>query len=85
LSLLGGDRELLEQLRGAGFLPKDEGAIAPEHAEVARVAHTLVHELEVNWAGVEVALHLRSRLVAVELQMAELIVLVKRQSADKAR
>jgi hypothetical protein len=84
LSLLGGDRTLFEQLREGGFLPKEDGTIEPEHVEVARVAHTLVHELEVNWAGVEVALHLRSRLVAVETQMAELIVFVKQRSRGQA-
>ena len=84
LSLLGGDRALLEQLREAGFLPKDDDSIAAEHVEVARIAYTLVHELEVNWAGVEVALHLRSRLVAVETQMAELIVFVKQRSRGQA-
>lgn len=84
LSVLGGDRSLLQQLREAGFLPKDDAAIATEHCEVARVAYTLVHELEVNWAGVEVALHLRSRLVAVETQMAELIVFVKQRARSQA-
>lgn len=84
LSLLGGDRELFDQLREAGFLPKEDHAIAAEHTEVARIAYTLVHELEVNWAGVEVALHLRSRLVAVETQMAELIVFVKQRSRGQA-
>ena len=84
LSLLGGDRALLQQLREGGFLPREDARVEPEHAEVARVAHTLVHELEVNWAGVEVALHLRSRLVAVEAQMAELIVFVKQRSRGQA-
>jgi hypothetical protein len=84
LSVLEGDRRLLEQLREAGFLPTDDTAIADEHCEVARVAHTLVHELDVNWAGVEVALHLRSRLIAVETQMAELIVFVKQRSRGQA-
>ncbi len=84
LSLLGGDRALFEQLREGGFLPKDDAAIEPEHVEVARIAYTLVHELDVNWAGVEVALHLRGRLVAVEAQMAELIVFVKQRSRGQA-
>jgi hypothetical protein len=83
LFLLGGDRALLEQLREGGFLPKEDGPIEPEHAEVARIAHTLAHELDVNWPGVEVALHLRGRLVAVEAQMAELIVFVKQRSRGR--
>jgi hypothetical protein len=84
LSLLGGDRALFDQLREGGFLPEEDGSIEPEHAEVARIACTLAHELEVNWAGVEVALHLRSRLVAVEEQMAELIVFVKQRSRGQS-
>jgi hypothetical protein len=80
LSLLGNDRALFDQLREGGFLPEDDASIQPEHAELARIAYTLVHELDVNWAGVEVALHLRSRMVALEAQMAELIVFVKQRS-----
>jgi hypothetical protein len=85
LALLGGDRELLAQLREAGFLPPDDTEIAPEHTEVARVTYTLIHELDVNWPGVEVALHLRSRLVAVETQLAELIVLMKKRSREPSQ
>jgi hypothetical protein len=83
LALLGGDRDLLEQLRQAGFLPREPARLSPEHAELARVAHTLVHELEVNWAGVEVALHLRGRLIALEAQMSELVVVLNRRSRER--
>jgi hypothetical protein len=79
LALLGGDRDLLEQLHQGGFLPRGPARLSPEQTELARVAHTLVHELEVNWAGVEVALHLRGRLIAIEAQMSELIVILNRR------
>jgi hypothetical protein len=83
LALLGGDRDLLEQLRQAGFLPPEAARVSPEQAELARVAHTLVHELELNWAGVEVALHLRGRLIAIEAQLSELVVILNRRSRDR--
>lgn len=52
-------------------LPKelDEAAavaLAPEQAEDLRLAKVLVEELGVNAAGIEVALHLRRRLLALE-------------------
>jgi hypothetical protein len=83
LALLGGDSDLLEQLCEAGFLPREPARLSPEQAELARVAHTLVHELEVNWAGVEVALHLRGRLIAIEAQLSELVVILNRRSRER--
>ncbi|MBJ20139.1 MAG: hypothetical protein CL933_12070 [Deltaproteobacteria bacterium] len=52
-------------------LPKelDEAAavaLDPEQAEDLRLAKVLVEELGVNAAGIEVALHLRRRLLALE-------------------
>lgn len=76
--LLAGDRELYVQLCEAGFVPREDEALAPEHLEAARVARTLVHELEVNWAGVEVVLHMRSQLVATRRQVDELAAIVRR-------
>jgi hypothetical protein len=40
-----------------------------------------VHELEVNWAGVEIVLHMRSQLVATRKQLAELAELVRRHQS----
>jgi len=70
--LLAEDADLYARLCDAGLVPRDDGALAPEHLETARVVRTLVHELEVNWAGVEVVLHMRSQLVATRRQLAEL-------------
>jgi hypothetical protein len=80
--LLSGDRELYAQLCEAGLVPRDDSALAPEHLETARVVRTLVHELEVNWAGVEVVLHMRSQLVATRRQMNELAELVRRLQSE---
>ena len=57
-------RPFLDQLRGEGLFESDE--IGPEQAEDLRLAAVLMRELGVNPAGVEVALHLRRRLLALE-------------------
>jgi len=80
LALLQGDLELFERLCENGFLPQNEHEFSPEHLETVRVAHSLLHELECNWAGVEVALHLRSELVATRRQVAELVALLRERS-----
>ena len=58
------DPALLEELRREGLF-EDEW-LEPDEAEELRVATALVRELGVNPAGVEVALHLRRRLLALE-------------------
>lgn len=80
--LLAGDRELYAQLRDAGLVPREDSELAPEHLETARVVRTLVHELEVNWAGVEVVLQMRSQLVATRRQLSELAELVRRMQSE---
>ena len=54
----------LEQLRGEGLFESDE--LEPEEADELRLARLLMEEMGVNAAGVEVALHLRRRLFALE-------------------
>jgi hypothetical protein len=78
LGVLEGDRELLARLCESGAIPSDEAALRREHADAARVAYTLVHELDVNWAGVEVILRMRSELTSTRRQVAELIALLRR-------
>lgn len=58
------DEELLELLRGEGLFLGEE--LEPFEAEELRVAALLVQEMGVNAAGVEVALHLRRRLLCLE-------------------
>ncbi len=77
LALLQGDQELYRLLRTSGLLPSDEAALSTEHLELARVVHTLVHELEVNWPGVEVILHLRGQIFSTQRQVAELLSLIQ--------
>jgi hypothetical protein len=62
---------MLEDLRREGLFLEDE--LGPEAAEDLRVAASLMQELGVNPAGVEVALHLRHRLASLEARMRELL------------
>lgn len=58
------EQRILAQLREEGLFVSDE--IEPEEAHELRLAALLMEELGVNAAGVEVALHLRRRLFALE-------------------
>ena len=82
-ALLADDPALYDQLCEAGLVPRDEAALAPDHLETARVVRTLVHELEVNWAGVEVVLHMRAELVATRRQLAQLAALLRQQQRTR--
>jgi len=62
---------LLQALRSEGLFLEDE--LAPEAAEELRVAASLMGELGVNPAGVDVALHLRRRLACLEGRLRELL------------
>jgi len=53
-----------QRLRHEGLFEKDE--LEPDEAEELRLARLLMEELDVNAAGVDVALHLRRRLLALE-------------------
>lgn len=67
---LGASSETLAQLRAEGLFEDED--IAPHEAEELRVATVLVEQLGVNPAGVQVALHLRRRLFALEARVATL-------------
>lgn len=77
LALLHDDDGLFELLCEEGHLERGADRFSREQAEVARVVGTLIHELDVNWAGAEVILRMRSELVATRVQMAELLVLLR--------
>ena len=72
-----GDRELLENLRDEGLFPDDE--ISSNEAEELRVAVVLMREMGVNAAGVEVILHLRSRLLTLQTRTEEALRLLLRE------
>jgi len=58
------DTSILESLRDEGLFQED--FVGPDAAEELRVALTLVRDLGVNPAGVEVVLHLRRRMRVLE-------------------
>lgn len=62
---------LLERLRREGLFESDE--LEPHEADELRLAAVLMEELGVNAAGVEVALHLRRRLLALEARTRALV------------
>jgi hypothetical protein len=65
------DPELIPQLRSEGLFERDE--LEPYEAEELRVAALLVEELGVNPAGVEVALHLRRRLLVLQTRLTQVM------------
>jgi hypothetical protein len=73
LTLLENDAELMEDLVAHGLLQPSEEGYLPEQAETARLAHTLLRDLDVNWEGVEIILHMREELLATRRQMAQLV------------
>ncbi len=63
------DPELLRLLRSEGLFEADE--LEPAEAEELRVAVLWMRDLGVNPAGVDVALQLRRRLLALEARLRE--------------
>jgi len=83
LSVLEGDEDLYEQLLQQGLVPHDESTLGPSHVELARVTQTLVRELDLNWAGVEVVLRLRSELHETRSQVRELLRLLEHEQKKR--
>ncbi len=78
---LGGDETLLESLRGEGLFESD--FVDPREAEELRIAALMIDELGVNPAGVQVALHLRRRLLALEARVAAIASTLRRDEDDQ--
>lgn len=72
LELVGGDDELILQLCELGHLERDADDYGPDEVEMVLVCQTLVRELDVNWAGVDVALGLRRQLLEARRALSEL-------------
>jgi hypothetical protein len=80
IAFLEGDREIVDGLERAGLIEKHSGGTySAEEIEHARVAHVLLRELEVNWAGVEVILRMRTELLVTRRRLAELATLARRR------
>jgi hypothetical protein len=63
------DSAILDELRREGLFEED--TVEPDTAEELRVAASLMRELGVNPAGVEVVLQLRRRLLVLEERTEE--------------
>jgi len=68
----------MQRLRSEGLFQGDE--LEPEEAEELRLAKLLMEDLGLNAAGVDVALHLRRRLFALEQRARALA-----EALDEAR
>lgn len=77
---LGGGEDFLEALRREGLFESD--FIDPREAEELRIAALMMEEMGVNPAGVQVALHLRRRLLALEARVASLATRLRRDEED---
>jgi hypothetical protein len=80
LAVLEGDRELLEEMERLELI-RDEGGYDDEACERARVVRTLVRELEVNWAGVEIIIRMREDLLTTRQQLAEALEILRDRKA----
>ena len=67
------------ELRREGLFPEKE--LTPDQADDLRLAALLMRELGVNPAGVDVALHLRRRLLCLEERMRAVL----RELAEQGR
>ena len=72
VELVDGDEELIVQLVERGVIARGAGDVVLVDVEQVLVVRTLWRELEVDWAGIEVALHLRGELAAARKRIAEL-------------
>lgn len=76
LRFVRGDEELLQLLCEEGYVRPVRPDV--EDLELARLAHTLMHELDVNWPGVEIILRMRQEMLDMRQQVHELLELVQR-------
>jgi MerR family transcriptional regulator/heat shock protein HspR len=72
------DDDLLDSLVGEGLIEvkhtlDEDVVISFEDAERLRVGAMLVRDMEVNLAGVEIILHMREELVAMQRQFHEIL------------
>jgi hypothetical protein len=72
VELVDGDQELISHLVEEGLIERrgeDRALVDVDHVLIAR---TLWRELEIDWPGVEVILHLHDRLSQAQARIAEL-------------
>ena len=72
IELVDGDHELIARLVEDGEIECREGDVATVDVDRVLIARTLVRELAIDWAGVEVILRLLAELTAARRRIAEL-------------
>jgi MerR family transcriptional regulator, heat shock protein HspR len=75
------------RIEAEGFIEarRQEGSrkvFTPEDLERIRVILALSRELGVNWAGIEVILHMRERMLEIQQQVDEILDHLHRQMLD---
>jgi len=72
VALVDGDREFVSVLVKERVIEERDDGFRIEDVDRALATRTLVEELEVNWAGVDIILRLRSELASARRRIAEL-------------
>jgi len=72
LDLVDGDQELIARLIEEGEIERRDDVVAVVDVDRVLIARTLVRELEIDWAGVEVILRLLSELADARRRIAAL-------------
>jgi len=72
LELVDNDRELIDLLVGGGVIVQQESGFSAADVDRVLVSRTLVRELEVNAAGVEIILRLREELAIARQTLEDL-------------
>ena len=72
VELVDGDHELIARLVEEGLIERRGGDRVLVDVDRVLLVRTLWRELEIDWSGVEVILHLREELVAARARIAEL-------------
>ncbi len=72
IELVGGDHELIARLVEEGEIEARDGDVAIVDLDRVLIARTLVRDLEIDWAGVDVILRLLAELRDARRRIAEL-------------
>jgi hypothetical protein len=72
IDLVHGDHELIARLIEEGVIERRDEGLVMVDVERVLIARTLWRELEIDWPGIEVILHLRDGLAQARNRIAEL-------------
>lgn len=72
IAIVEGDHELIGLLLREGVIEQRDDGWAADEVDRVLACRTLVRELEVNWAGVDIILRLRQELAVARRRIADL-------------